>query len=595
MNPTRASVVPSSPRHRVLADLALPVAVISGFFTVCVGVLLLINHGRVPSQDPLKSSVLLAAKERLHADPRNEALKQEIRALDLQVRTQFFRHLDGNSWGAWMLLAGGVLFVVSAGKVFADREKRPFPEPAAALGIPVPFAGAAAARWAVAGTATILGFVLLLVALASRTPVPESPAALERLLAGPGGEIAPALPSREEFLRNWPHFRGPTSDGVCATTNLPSTWNGETGEGVLWKSPVPAPGFNSPVVWGDRVFLSGGTEAVREVFCFDAGSGALLWRRPVPTPPGGSVRKPEIPEGTGYAASTVATDGRRVYAIFATGELMAVDYSGRIVWSKELGVPENLYGHASSLITWQDTLVVQFDQGHTPEDGKSRLFAFASDTGRPVWEQKRPVGPSWVTPVVIEAAGRTQLITLAEPWVIAYDPAQGSELWRAQCLGADVAPLPVFAKGLLVVLSPNKHVVALRADGQGDVTETHRAWRYRDYVPDIASPVTNGELLFLLTTDGTLVCVDVEKGTGLWEQALEMEFNASPVLAGDRLYLISTEGKAVLVAAERAFRELGRAELGEGVWASPACLDGRLFIRAKDHLYCLGAPSDHAP
>jgi len=587
-----AAVKSARPNPRLgagwLAQAAPAVAVVSAVFTMAVGGLLVWNHGRVPSADPLRSELLLAARERLHAAPKDEALKQEIRHLDQEVREQFFRHLDRNRWGAWLLAAGGVLLVVSAGKVARDRRAPPLPVPMVEEVEEQKRAGAWASRGAVAAVGAALVVALAWLARMESTPVPESEVALEKLLAGPSAAAVPETPpTREEILRNWPWFRGPRGDGVVFSTNLPVAWDGASGEGILWKTAVPAAGFNSPVVWGDRIFLSGGNESVREVLCFDTARGALLWRLPLPPPPGGLSPKPEIPEETGYAASTVATDGRRVYAIFGTGELAAVDVGGRLAWSKHLGVPDNIYGHASSLLVWEGKLIVQFDQADA-EAGKSRLYAFAAATGQVVWEQKRDVGGSWATPVVVEAAGRPQLVTLSDPWLIAYDPGPGQELWRSKCLGADVAPSPILAGGLVIAVSPGKHTVALRPDGQGDVTQTHQAWRHKGLVPDITSPIATEELLFLLTTEGTIVCLEAKSGEEVWEQELEMEFNASPVLAGTRLYLVSTDGTTVMVAAERAFRELGRAALGEAVFATPAFLGDRIYLRGKTNLYAIG-------
>lgn len=589
------AAMPAPPDRRPaagwIAQAALPVAVVSAVFTMAVGGLLVLNHGRVPSADPLRSELLLAARERLHAAPKDEALKREIRRLDQEVREQFFRHLDRNRWGAWLLLAGGVLLVVSAGKVVSDRRAPPHPVPMVENEGNEARDGAWASRGAVAAVGAALVVALVWLARTGSTLVPESEAALEKLVAGPGAAIvSESPPAMEEVLRNWPRFRGPRGDGVAFSTNLPVAWDGVSGEGILWKTAVSAAGFNSPVVWGERIFLSGGDASVREVLCFDAVGGALLWRFPLPPPPGGLTPKPEIPEETGFAASTVATDGRRVYAIFGTGELAAVDVGGRLVWSKHLGLPDNPYGHASSLLVWEGKLIVQFDQADA-EAGKSRLYAFAAATGQVVWEQKRDVGGSWATPLVVEALGRPQLVTASDPWLIAYDPGPGQELWRAKCLGADVAPSPILAGGLVIAISPGKHAVALRPDGQGDVTQTHLAWRHKGLVPDITSPVATEELVYLLTTEGTMVCLEAKSGGEVWEQELEMEFNASPVLAGNRLYLVSTDGTTVIVAAERAFREVGRAVLGEAVFATPAFLGDRIYVRGKTNLYAIGKAS----
>jgi outer membrane protein assembly factor BamB len=444
----------------------------------------------------------------------------------------------------------------------------------------------------VAGVAAMLGALLLAIAAGTRVLVPdgtrpaESP--FDQPTAASGASDGPTL---EETLQHWPRFRGPRGDGVALGTNAPLTWNAATGEGILWRAAVPVKGFNSPVVWGNRVFLSGGDAQAREVVCFDTDRGTLVWRQVVPAAP--QPKKVEIQDMTGYAASTGATDGRRFFAIFATGDLAAYDFSGSLVWSKAFGFPDSAYGYATSLLVWQGRLIVQLDQGDA-EAGRSRLYAFDPATGRGLWEQRRAVPSSWTTPIVIDAANRAQIITLAEPWVIAYDLAQGSELWRVDCLGTDLAPSPIFAGGLVFAVSAGKQMAALRPDGQGDVTKTHVAWITEENIPDITSPVSNGELVFLLTTDGTLTCLEVASGTKVWEQRLDLEFHASPTLMGNRLLLLSTQGVAVNVAAERTFRELGRAELGEVVHASPALANNRIYVRGLTNLFCIGTPAGAA-
>ena len=213
----------------------------------------------------------------------------------------------------------------------------------------------------------------------------------------------------------------------------------------------------------------------------------------------------------GWPASTVATDGRRVYAMFANGDLAAFDFDGKLAWSKYLAVPKNPYGHATSLLTWQDHVIVQFDQGE-PEDQLSKLYAFDGATGAVVWQQPRPAGASWATPIVFDVGGQSQVITLAEPWVIAYAPKDGAEIWRANCLGSLVTPSPIFAGGTLFVINPSTKMQSIRPDGQGDVTKTHLGWVAEDGIPDVTSPVSNGELVFLLDSSGIVTCYDAKDG-----------------------------------------------------------------------------------
>ena len=396
----------------------------------------------------------------------------------------------------------------------------------------------------------------------------------------------------EQISENWPGFRGPGGLGISAYTNVPADWNGKTGDGILWKTRVPLPGNSSPVIWGDRIFLSGGDPNELQVFCFDAVSGRLLWTGDVKRAPLKSDEEPfEVMEDTGFAAPTVVTDGRRVYAIFATGDIGCFDFDGKRIWTRSLGIPDSSYGYASSLAMYRNLVLIQFDQGG-PDDGISRLIALDGVTGQTVWETKRPVPNSWSSPIVTKVGNQFQLITCGDPWVIAYDPAKGTELWRAKCLYGDIAPSPVYANGLVFAIEPYSKLVAVRPDGRGDVTETHIAWSLDEGAPDICSPVSNGELIFLLATEGLLSCYKVEDGTKLWEQDLRENFLASPSLVGDKLYLLAEEGVMFIVQAGAEYKELTRCELGEDCHASPAFADGRIYIRGLENLYCIGKKTE---
>lgn len=394
------------------------------------------------------------------------------------------------------------------------------------------------------------------------------------------------LPSPEEYRANWPRFRGPEGSGVSATANPPVTCDLQTRANIGWIADVPAQGFSSPVVWGDRVFLSGGDESKREVMAFDATSGKLVWEGIVPKTAGSPQNPPEVPEQCGMAASTVATDGRRIYAMFANGDLAAFDREGHVAWSKFLGFPKNQYGHATSLLTWQDRVIVQFDQGDAA-DGLSKLYAFDGATGKAAWEQPRPVGESWATPIVIEVEGQSQIITLAVPWVIAYAAKDGAEIWRADCLDGEVTPSPVFAGGTLFVVSPSLKLQAIRPDGHGDVTKTHLGWEIENGAPDVTSPVSNGDLVFILDSNGLLSCYDAKDGAKQWDHDFSEECHASPSIAGHTLYVITQKGKLIAVDVAREFKELGRSPLGEQVFASPAFAKGKMFVRGAKHLICI--------
>ncbi len=402
-----------------------------------------------------------------------------------------------------------------------------------------------------------------------------------------------SFPTQKEIKAVWPRFRGPGGLGISQDMETPSSWNGsEPGAGkLLWKSGIPFPGHSSPVVWGDRVFISGYDvkDHLGHIICYHLQTGSCMWDRCVAMERDDEFAPPEplFDEALG-AASTMAVDGRRAYAIFANGDLAACDFEGNLAWSRHLGVPRNSYGHASSLAMFKSLLFVQYDQGKAEGDRFiSKLYAFHGESGDVAWEADRPVLDSWTSPIVIETGSGPQLITVGTPWYIAYDPTSGKEIWKVYMEGGDLAPSPVFAAGLLFALVPNYDMCAIRIDGTGDVTNSHIAWISDENIPDVASPVANDELLFLLC-NGLLTCCESRTGRKLWEHEFDSDFESSPTLVRDKLYLLGREGTMFVVAPKREFEEIARSELGEPSSCSPAFVNNRIYIRGEKNLFCIG-------
>jgi len=544
---------------------------------------------------PLASPQLTQLKEELRSNPTDEHKKESIRALDLQLRRQHFRQVARFRSGAWLLAGGGLVFLVAMYQVARLEPHRPRPKPRSGSPQERVARASARARWSVAAAGAGVGALFFLLSLSPSTPLPDQKSGNEPGVTASGAP-APATdaPSLEEFRKNWPRFRGTDGGGVSSFADAPARWDEKTGAGIGWKVAVPAGGFSSPIAWGDRVFLSGGDARQHEVLCFSERTGEILWRQAVTNVPGGSTRPAEVPESSGVAAATMATDGHRVYAIFANGDLAAFTLEGKLAWAKSFGVLKNPYGHASSLAIWPGKLIVQLDQGDA-EEGKSRLYALEVRTGQILWQQPRKVPSSWASPIVFEAAGKTQVLTLAAPWAISYDAADGVELWRVDCLNGEVLPSPVFAAGFVFVASPAEKLLAIRPDGQGDVTKTHAAWTNEDSVPDISSPVSNGELVFTLTSPGLLTAFDAKDGKKQWEHDFEMEFQASPGLAGNRLYLFSQKGTAIIAEAARQFHEVFRTDMNDSFHASPAFVSDGIIVRGTTNLWKLQATRDANP
>ena len=548
---------------------AATTAIAAGAAAAVIAGLLIWNHLQFTLGEPLESAQLEALKVRLAATSKDESLKGRIRRLDLELRQEYFARRDFSQRGIYLLVAAAVVCLLCA-RLSATLARK-LPRAAGPGGEDGDMRLSALGRWSTAGVAATLVIAAAVVAIASRQP----------------GRQAADYPSPQEIAKQWPRFRGPGGLGVSAYTDVPISWDGPSGEGIRWKKPVALPGRSSPVLWDKRLFLTGAVKDKRQVYCFDADSGAMVWRHTVGEIPGRGKALKGVSEDTGFAAPTPVTDGKRICAIFADGDLVCLDFEGKVQWARNIGTPDNPYGHASSLSMYRGTLLVQFDQAQE-EDNKSRLIAVDVRSGKELWRTGRPVGASWTSPIVINTPDGDQIITCSNPWVIAYNPAGGTEIWRAECLEGDGGPSPTYADGMVLATNVASVLAAIRPDGRGNVTKTHIVWQAEDGLPDISSPVSNGELVFLLATEGFVTCYDIATGTKLWEKDLETPFISSPSMVGDKLYITSMKGLTTVISAARKYQPISTARLGENCEASPAFGPGRIYMRGVKHLFCIG-------
>ena len=538
-------------------------------------------------------------RKQIEGYPDSKSLAKGFREMDLRLRGEFMAAQRVMSTGTY-LLAGGLIAAI-AGAVTALGLRGALPHPGRAPdGRSVDRLNAAVGRWVTLFLlAAVFGSSLALVVLSR--PL-DAMKAVERGSDGGerGGQTGPGpdggpphIPKPQDIARYWSRFRGPGGAATSAYKNIPTDWDGRDGPGkknILWKTPLPLEGKNSPILWEKRLFLTAADKTRRLVLSIDAETGKKLWSCEVAVP-GPPAPVPRIPGDTGYAPGTAVTDGRHVVAMFPNGDLACVDYDGKQLWARNLGLPDNGYGHAASLVMWRDRTLVLFDQAG-PGDGMSQLLAFSSRSGKLLWVRPRDVGASWTTPIVIHAAGKDQVITSADPWVISYAPSDGSVIWRAKCMSGDVASSPIYAGGMVFVVHESADLVAIRPDGTGDVTKTHIAWKGDEGLPDITSPVSNGKQVWLLTSNGDLTCYDVKTGKVTYPKQMAKElrkpFNSSPSIVGEQLWLMDLKGTTTILAAGPVFKLLGSCELGEPIFASPVFADGRIYLRGAKNLYCIG-------
>jgi outer membrane protein assembly factor BamB len=401
---------------------------------------------------------------------------------------------------------------------------------------------------------------------------------------GPGDSLAAkqenmdGYPSAQEIAANFTMFRGNGGIGIAYQKDIPVSWDGKSGKNIRWKTEVPLPGYNSPVIWNDRVFLTGASETRREVYCFDLNTGKIIWKSPVEKIPGSPAQAPAVNRETGLSAPTVTTDGRRVYAIFANGDLIALDFEGKPVWSKNLGVPANHYGHSSSLAMYRDLLIIQYDQR-----GSGSLMALKGKTGEVAWRTSRSVKVSWASPVVVNTGKRTEIILAAEPMVASYSPSDGKELWKIDCISGEVGPSVAYANGIVFSVNDYSKLAAVKI---GETPEL--LWEDNEYLSDIPSPLATGEYLFMATSYGTLVCYDPLTGTKHWVHEYENPVYASPMLAGGKVYVLDKKGIMHIIKPGKTYSVAGEPALGEGSVCTPAFAGGMIVIRGDRNLYCIG-------
>jgi len=423
----------------------------------------------------------------------------------------------------------------------------------------------------------------------------------------------------EEILaQHWVSFRNYDGNGIGFSENPPIHWDTMTGQNVVWQVEVPLPGQSSPVIWGDKLFLTGADEETQKIFCYHVGTGELLWEADV-------TRQTDVPEVTEYltfAAPTAVVDGRHVYAMFANGELVAVDFTGKFVWRYSFGVPDNMYGFAASPALCFDRLIVQFDDGDGEEEGerKSRLVAFDLGTGGVLWETIREGIPnSWPSPMIKRIGGSYQIITCGGEYAIAYNPADGKEIWRVKCMSGDTGPSPIALGDVVLIVNGSPRNTAIDATGSGDITATHILWQGVNALPDTTSPLASDEYFLTLDSGGYLTGYNpkeidpVRKRAKYWELEVGdmQEFYSSPILVGQYVYMFSKTkidearnkrpmayvidlskvalGDDGMLTDESATAMIiAENPMAEPCESSPAILNNRLYIRGKTTLYCIG-------
>lgn len=384
-------------------------------------------------------------------------------------------------------------------------------------------------------------------------------------------------PTEQEIMLNHPSFRGAGGNGISGRKNIPVDWDGQSGKNVSWKVKIPLHGYNSPIIWGDKLFLSGANSSQREVYCLDRNTGSFLWTTQVSGIPGSPANAPKVTDDTGQAAPTLTTDGNRVFALFANGDLVALDMDGKQIWAKNMGSTGNHYGHASSLMLFQNILILQYDIKASP-----KIVGLSASTGEIIWETAHKVKISWASPIVVNTGNRFEIITVADPMVSSHDPKTGALNWELNCIFGEVGPSAAYADGVVYAVNEYARLVAIQLGESPEIL-----WESDEYLSDVPSPVATKDLLFMATSYGVMVCYDAKSGEIVWEHEFDNGFYSSPMLVDGKIYLIDMAGIMHVMEAKNEFVLLGESPLGEKCMTTPTFAEGKIYIRGNEHLFCV--------
>lgn len=420
---------------------------------------------------------------------------------------------------------------------------------------------------------------------------------------------------------NWPTFRGPRATGI-AQGSAPVEWDAEKNHNILWKTPIPGLGVSSPVVWGDRIFVTtavssdpnaglrhglyGDVEPSNDmskhswrVYAMDRATGKVVWERVAHEGVPRAKRHPKASQ----ASATPATDGKHVVAWFGSEGLYVYDVAGKLLWKKDFGHvsagwfydPDYEWGVASSPIIYKDMVILQVDQ-----QKDSFIAAFRLRDGSEVWRTQREELPSWGTPTVVESP-RPEIITNATNFIRGYDPATGKELWRLGRNSEITATTPFAANGLVYVVGgypPIRPIYAIRPGGSGDLSPqegqtSHEflAWSKREGGSYMPTPLVYGQHLYIVQNNGVLSVYDATSGDRLYQQRVGDKpgaYSASPIAADGKIYFTSEDGEIFVVKAGAKYELVGSNSMGEVLMATPAISGGVMYVRGLKHLYAVG-------
>ena len=414
----------------------------------------------------------------------------------------------------------------------------------------------------------------------------------------------PALLCAAQFsleAANWPAWNGPSGSGVSTETSAPVQWSEQ--DNVRWKTPLPGGGNSSPVVWGNRVFLTQPLEKEQKLalLCFDRQNGKLLWQSSVPY-----TEKEQTHPDNPYASPSPVTDGERVVVWFGSLGVYCYDFEGKELWHRPLGKQTHEWGYAASPVLHGKHCFIHFGPGP-----RSFLTALDKTNGKPAWEVEIPVSKpakrtdgfagqqngivgSFSTPIIVQANGRDELVLSLAEQVKAFQPETGKELWSCDGLNPLVYTSPIYGDGVIVAMGGFLGTtIAVKPGGSGDVTATHRLWQTPRTKNRLGSGVVFNGHVYILNTEGIAECLELQTGKRVWDERLKgpgakSESWSSMILIGDKIYVLNQSGDTIVLRASPKFEVIAINSIGSELTNSTlAVSDGDLFIRTYEHLWCI--------
>jgi FOG: WD40-like repeat len=543
----------------------------AGGFTIIIAVIMIFSLVQLKIVNPLDNPALLAVREQFDNNQDNAEKTAQLRAMDLMARKAYFTSRRQVETGSYLLLAGAIVFVLCQQLIAGNEKIMPVipgvkPDQSAGRNKYRKYLLGSAA---IITTGAVIASFMLRSGLPDLRPVPPG----EKKVIARSGQSDSFKPGKTNF----PFFRGEDSRGIAGGSGYPAEWNVGTGKNIKWKIAVPGKGKSSPVIWGDKLFVTGSEGLNCKIYCFNKNSGKMLWIASGSGIPGEPSVLPQMSSDAGLAVSTIAVSSKAVCAVFSNGNLLSLNHDGKKLWSVNLGVPGSTYGYSSSLIIFENTLIVQYDS-----DKKLSLMGFDIETGVLKWETLRSGRPVWSSPVLAHFGNTSQVVLNGNPATAGFDASTGKLLWSFDCMSGDVAPSVAVNDKMAYAVTDYAKLVAIIPG-----TPATKKWEDNTYTPDVSSPVATNDFLFVTTGYGDIACYNAQAGDTLWTHYFMDPFYASPIIADDKVWLLDRAGKMHIIKKSEKFELVSESSIGEPSDCTPAFSEGSVYIRGKENLYCI--------